>query len=178
MPRVLVLLVFGFAVPAALGAVVARKDLPTMVQEAEVICLGSVIALESNWDEQHGVIYSLATIKVRQILKGAEPGETLVVRYLGGTVGDIGMSVPGAPAFRSGEDVLLFLTPEEDGSYCVIGMSQGKYAIEYDESTGTAYAKPDLSGLMFLDEREETEIAHVPLQELLTWIEELLAPPE
>lgn len=174
----LVLVVLALAVSAALGAVLLRMDLPEMVEEAQVICLGRVAAIESEWDEHRGVIYSFATIKLQRIIKGDGTGDTLVVRYLGGKVGDVGMSVPGAPSFRTDEDVLLFLTAEEDGSYSVMGMSQGKYEIELDEDSGIAYAKPDLSGVMFLGEEGKMEMAPVPLQEMVTWIEELLGSAE
>jgi len=175
---VLALTALVLAAPLALGAALVRKDIPTMVEEADVICLGTVVALESRWDEAHGLIYSLATVEVGQILKGDEVSNKLVVRYLGGTVGDVGMSVPGAPTFQAGEDVLLFLAPEEDGSYSVAGMSQGKYTIERDEPSGITYAKPELRGLTFIGGEEDAMGEPMPLQELLTWIEELLASME
>ncbi len=178
MTGVLLIVALAYAVPCAFGAVLVRKNLPELVDEAELICLGTVTNVESRWDEHRGVIFSFATVELQRTLKDGEDGSSVVVRYLGGKVGDVGMSAPGTPSFQVGEDVLLFLTPEEDGTYSVVGMSQGKYAIEYDESSGTEYANPELSGVMLIQESDEPEPGRVPLSDLLGLIDALVGSGE
>jgi len=59
---------------------------------------------------------TLTLFKSIEILKGALPGETFTVRLPGGTVGDVGWWVPGAPRFLPQQEAVLFLFPLADQS--------------------------------------------------------------
>ena len=74
----------------------------------------------------------------------------VVVRTLGGEVGNIGMKVSGTPQFTLGEEVIVFLRndPVDPTQFQVIGMSQGKFHVERPEKGG-AVAIPSLEGLAF-----------------------------
>lgn len=67
-------------------------------------------------------------VQVERVLKGYVAGSTVVVRVLGGIGPDgIGLRIWGAPRFRDGDRVLLFLTPREDGTYAVLHLMLGAF---------------------------------------------------
>ena len=60
----------------------------------------------------------------------------LVVTQPGGVVGKLKVEVPGAASYRSGEEVVLFLTPDGRGKFHVNGLSQGRFDVVKDTQTG------------------------------------------
>jgi len=129
----LILLVCVFAVAACVtpaGAVVAKKDLAQLGQEANSVITGKVIAIESRLDKDDGLINTYVTVRVREHLKGKPTASEVIIRVPGGEVGDMGLAVSDAPWFEAGEDVMVFLTPELKGAYSVVGWYQGKLTIK------------------------------------------------
>ncbi|MEE8137490.1 MAG: hypothetical protein V3T81_01250, partial [Thermoanaerobaculia bacterium] len=83
-------------------------------------------------------------IQVERVLKGYVAGSTVVVRVLGGIGPDgIGLRIWGAPFFRPGERVLLFMEPREDGTYAVLHLMLGAF-YELEEG-GRRWAVRNLS---------------------------------
>src|SRR5690606_27847122 len=76
-----------------------------------------------------------------------KPGETIVFTVMGGTVDDLSQMVAGEATFRKGDKVLVFLEERGNGTMGVIGLSQGKYAIEQLPGSDIEIAAPDLSDL-------------------------------
>jgi hypothetical protein len=129
----LILLVCLFAIAACAapaGAVVVKKDLAQLGQEAHSIITGRVIAAESRWDTDDGLINTYVTVRVREHLKGKPTAPEVIIRVPGGEVGEMGLAVSDAPWFDPGEDVLVFLTPELKGAHSVVGLYQGKLTIK------------------------------------------------
>lgn len=73
---------------------------------------------------QDGLIYSTITIDVSKTYVGKQ-NRTESVTVLGGKIGDVRLSVSGAPQFHSEEDVLLFLDDDQ-----VVGFGQGRFNVE------------------------------------------------
>ena len=73
---------------------------------------------------QDGLIYSTITIDVSKTYVG-KLNRTESVTVLGGKIGDVRLSVSGAPQFNSEEDVLLFLDDDQ-----VVGFGQGRFNVE------------------------------------------------
>src|SRR6202008_4167500 len=63
------------------------------------------------------------------VLKGAPESDRILVRNLGGSVGDVGLDVEGAAEFRRGEQALVLLKRVEGGRFPPWGMKFGKYQI-------------------------------------------------
>jgi len=106
------------------------------VNAAELILEGTVSERASAWNEAHSRIYTNVTIVVKEYLKGTMTEKSVVVRHLGGEVGDVGEVYSGIARFEEDEEVLVFLRrEEEDSSYRLIGGTQGKYQITLDEDT-------------------------------------------
>ncbi|HEX2272027.1 MAG TPA: hypothetical protein VHH35_20965 [Pyrinomonadaceae bacterium] len=115
----------------------AALSLEDMVDQSEVIAIGSVVDTKSVWVDRS--LVTLANVAVSETLKGDESTTTLTVALPGGV--DINRKVPvamsyaGAPKMTPGEDVFVFLTNSSEvaGSYTVAGFSQGKFSIVKDE---------------------------------------------
>ncbi|HEU4711652.1 MAG TPA: hypothetical protein VFS76_08815 [Pyrinomonadaceae bacterium] len=110
-------------------------SLEDMVQQSDVIAIGSCTETQSVWVDNS--LVTLAKVSVNETLKGTE-GD-LTVALPGGVDANrkfpVAMSYPGAPRMTPGEDVFLFLniSGEVSGSYTVAGFSQGKFSIVKDE---------------------------------------------
>jgi len=104
-------------------------------REAELIVEGKVTATRSEWNADHSRIYTHVTITVNEYLKGASSEQTVVVTHLGGEVGEVGEIYSGAVRFEEDEEVLVFISRDQQGRYGVTGGSQGKYSVTRDEST-------------------------------------------
>ena len=116
------------AVPVAMATLMRAMDLPELTASADQIVVGDVLSTESAWDSGHRNIYSTIEISVQESWKGATPGDGRIrIRQLGGTVGDIEMTVYGMPSFEPGERALIFLRHAG-----VVGMGQGKRRVHWD----------------------------------------------
>ena len=106
------------------------------VQASELILEGTVSSRVSAWNEDHSRIYTNVTIVVKEYLKGATTEKSVVVRHLGGEVGEVGEIYSEIARFEDEEEVLVFLRRDNpDAPYRLIGGAQGKYQITLDEDT-------------------------------------------
>ena len=60
--------------------------------------------------------FTIVTLKPLEIFKGAVPGDSFRLRLPGGQTGDGVWSVPGTPAFATGQEVILMVDAIADGS--------------------------------------------------------------
>lgn len=137
------------ALPAA-AALVEALSLEQLAARASLILRGTVQSSSSAWDASGRRIVTHTRILVSEVLAQhgpaqAEVGKTLEVRTPGGNVGAIGQSVPGAPRFTPGEEVLLFLEPVTQG-WTPVGLALGKFTLRPDDR-GVLRAVRDLTGL-------------------------------
>lgn len=138
--------------PASADAtVMVPTTLEAMSVEAVLVVTGRVLAQESAWDQAHRKIFTYTEIQVLERIAGEGDPKTIVVRTMGGEVGDIGMKVSGVPKFKPEEEVLVFLRndPVEAGTFQVIGMSQGKFRL-VRQADGKVMAVPSVEGLAFV----------------------------
>ncbi len=103
---------------------------------AEVVAVGKVTAMRSEWNKDRTRIYTKVTISVDQYVKGEQVEKTLTITHLGGEVGDVGELYSGTPKFRKDEEVLVFVKKDKLGNLRVTGGARGKYTITKSESTG------------------------------------------
>ena len=111
-------------------------ELKDLSKGADVILTGKVTQQTSSWNEDNTRIYTEATIQVEEYLKGNNNESSVVVRYLGGEVGDVGELYSHMPRFDNDEEVLVFLTRDKQNSnYKVFNGQQGKINIIEDPTT-------------------------------------------
>ncbi|MBI4524118.1 MAG: hypothetical protein HY695_09940 [Deltaproteobacteria bacterium] len=124
---------------------------PLSIQEltrrAKIVIIGTVADIGSEWDKSKSVIMTRVQVLAEESLKGlTQPVDRVEFFQLGGKVGEITSVVGGAPFYREGERLLLFLTRHEDGTLRVIGQFQGKFDVELDPVSGAEMALRRLPG--------------------------------
>lgn len=134
------------AVPAG-ATIVKSLSLDDLAREADVVVHGVVEAQEATWNETRSRIYTVTRVRVVDSLKGpAKADETLSIRQIGGSLDGLTQTIVGNAKLRKGEEVVLFLDRDEErGLHYVVGMAQGKYAV--DRSGDAPRVVRDLDGL-------------------------------
>jgi len=113
------------------------NELKSMSENADLIVTGKVINQNSSWNKDKTRIYTQATIQVEESLKGNTGGSSVVVRYLGGEVGDVGELYSHMPKFEDQEEVLVFLKKNNNNiDYKVFNGENGKISVINDPKTG------------------------------------------
>ena len=119
------------AVPAANAAIQAAATFDEKVENASSIVLGKCVKSESRLDPSGRWILTYSTFDVEKSLKGvAQQQITLVVP--GGTVGSLHQETIGMPAFREGEEQVVFVKNTRFGP-TVLYFDQGAYSVTKDD---------------------------------------------
>lgn len=124
------------------GTTVQRMELSQLVSTSDNIVQGRVESVEARFENKAAFTY--VSVIVDDPLKG-EPRRAVLVRQLGGKIGALNVSAAGMPRFKPGDSVILFLRNRRDGTFDVVGLSQGKYDIVNDSAIA------NVSGISVLD---------------------------
>lgn len=164
--------------PRAHATIIEAVPLEELVSRADHVVIATVVATEAHYDER-GRIVTDVRIRVDSTMKGpARTGSELIVRRIGGVVGDIGMRVEGEPQLDTGDLRLLFL--RDRGLYCrPVGMSQGALPIRAEN--GQTWVESGTTGLALV-RREGVQLVPataavtepVPLEAILERIRALV----
>lgn len=120
----------GFLVGRAEASVVLALDMRELVQGSAQVVVATALRQESRYDSRRRIVTDV-TLRVDQTLKGeSRTGDTLVVRRLGGAIGEIGMRVEGEPAFAVGQRSIVFARRTPAGVLRPVGMAQGVMPIQ------------------------------------------------
>ncbi len=144
----------GALLPNLASASVARGvKLDELVRRSAHIFRGRPLEAYSEWarfgEERRIVTYT--RIRVDEPLVGAGEPE-LLVRTLGGTVGDLGQIVHGEAQLLINEDCVAFLMTQRDGVLAVTAMAQGHYPLSGD-SSGVLRLNPSRQLPVLLDDK-------------------------
>ncbi len=115
------------SIPAR-ATVLIPADLGELSRDALAIARGRVVALDPQWNEDHGTIETIVTLEVESYLKGSL-GSTLRFRVPGGELGRFRSVVVGAPAFAVDQRVVVFLGARGPSVPHLLGMSQGVFRV-------------------------------------------------
>jgi len=133
------------AVPAQ-GTVMTYFTTSDLTEKSSEVVQGKVQQQQSVMAGGH--LWTDTYIRVTETLKGkARPGQTLIVRQLGGETLTLGMRASGSATFVRGEEVLVFLRPVKN-HHVVVGMCLGKFSLRRD-AAGQGMAYRDFSGAVF-----------------------------
>ncbi|VVS95029.1 hypothetical protein [Desulfoluna spongiiphila] len=123
------ILLFLFSVPTTSATTVIPVSLTQLTQKVDTIVAGVVRETHAYWDE--GRIYTDVTLETMEFLKHptAHRPETIVVRTMGGQIGDMRMEVHGVPDLALDEEVVLFLRQHGE-DYTIYGLYYGLCRIE------------------------------------------------
>jgi hypothetical protein len=115
-------------VASASATVLVPADFAEMVSGSQLVVYGRVVDVRSQMVGDRRTIESVVTVSVAQAIKG-DPGATVSVRVPGGVVGRYRRVMVGAPSFRPGEEVVLFLSGRPPAIPMPFGLSQGVYRV-------------------------------------------------
>jgi len=156
---VLALGVLLLATPARASQVI-HLDTRGLTHESSDIVIGRVGEQHAHWNDAHTMIVTDVVIHVSQSLKGAG-GDQLTLTQVGGEVDGMRYSIPGSPAFRAGEEVLIFAWRDRTGRPQVDGLAQGKFEIDRDPASGARVVQRSMPGLGIQDVKR---LAAAPLE--------------
>ena len=158
-------LAFALLINAALALTSrpARASLDVTVSLADLARWSSAVAVVTTLDGQSewegGRIVTLSRVRIDAVVAGGASSSELLVRTLGGTIGDVAQRVDGEPKLVPGRRCLLFLQRFEDGVFGVSARAQGQFEVRRDES-GRAFLA-ESAGLGTLVDRPAASREHV-----------------
>jgi hypothetical protein len=101
-----------------------------VARESALVVRGTVTGVYSAWDDAHETIFSYATVRVKHYIGETTGPDVLMVREVGGTVGNYTQQAIGFPELREGEEVVLMLNKWDDSAdWRINAYNQGKYLV-------------------------------------------------
>jgi len=162
-----------FLIQSSPAGVYERQSLSKMVDKSVLIVEGRVDKTQSRWNDQKTMIYTDIQISIDNVIKGGDAGRMVVVRLIGGRVGDTAVFVLGRPSLHAGERVLLMLKENSHSylsqfigateatnlgkSYRIVGAGQGKFNIAED-SQGQEVVIQDTADMNFISNVSTKEL--------------------
>lgn len=134
-------LLLAISTQATTAIMMTDEDL---IVSSRAIVKGQVTKIESQYGE-NGNIFTYITVDVEHVYKGQIAEKTIVIRQLGGRMGDRVAQVYGSPQFVKGEKVLLYLNTANDGALHVAHLFIGKFQIIKDDN-GKRLVKRTIDG--------------------------------
>jgi len=108
---------------------------------SSAIVAGRVTSIGTGRDLRTGAVHTYVTVAVETVFKGDIAEREIVVKQLGGRIGDQVSLVFGQAEFAAGESVLLFLEVRpRDRTLYTTALWQGKWTLERDQTTGLSIA--------------------------------------
>ena len=120
--------------PASATSVLA-PDFDSMVNRSELIFSGRMIGQHCEWRQVEGrrIIVTIVSFDVLAAHKG-QPGRTIDLQFLGGTIGDVSLDVSEMPKFKQGERAVLFVEGNGVNASPLIGFYHGRFKLEHDSA--------------------------------------------
>ena len=137
---------FAATIPSTARATILKPlTVEQLAVRSERIVVGKVVARKSRWNRSATRIVTEVTVRITERLKEKNNrAKTVKFSRLGGRVGRLEMRVLGAPRFRQGDRVLVFLTRRNNRLY-VTGMLQGRFRLRVDPASGKTIATRSLT---------------------------------
>ena len=106
-----------------------------LTSRSDVVVIGTVSGMQSEWNSEKTRITTRVTIDVREFLKGGNGEQQITVLTPGGEIGDVGEMYSGAARFRHHEEVVVFGHKKTGHDHEVVGGDQGKVPVIEDKLT-------------------------------------------
>jgi hypothetical protein len=121
--------------------VLLPADLGELARGSQAIIHGRVTSVRAEWVAGHRRIDSFVTVEATEYFKG-DFGRAVTFRVPGGQIGRYRSVTVGAPVFREGDEVVLFLGARGPSVPYVLGLSQGVFRVVTDVSSGRRLVTP------------------------------------
>lgn len=113
-----------------------RPTTEDLAQRADVVVIGKVTAVKSEWSADRSRIYSKVTVLVDEHIKGDDPRQSVVIATPGGEIDGVGEVYSHTARFKEDEQVIVFATKDQQGKLNVVGGDEGKLTVSKDKLTG------------------------------------------
>jgi hypothetical protein len=135
MRRVAVFVAFVILSAAVQATVLIPIEFRELVAIAPVIVHGRVVEVRSAFVDGRRAVETFVTIEAAEYFKG-DLGAEITVRVPGGQVGRYRTVFIGAPEFRQGDELVLFLKNSGSPLPYIVGLSQGAFRVVTDARSG------------------------------------------
>ncbi len=125
-------------------------DQEQLAEMSVAAVVGTVVEISSGREAVDGGIRTDIRIEVEDVLFGDVDG-VVVVREVGGRVGDTEEWTYGTPVYRVGERVVVFLSENDDGTYRTTSMALGKFEAVDGEGESLGLVRDLGEGVQLLD---------------------------
>ena len=162
----------------AAATIVRALTLPALVQRSRRIVVVTALDAESHFEDlgRRRRIVTDTRVRVEEKLaKGEGIEQELMVRTLGGSVGDLGERVHGQAQLLLGEPCVCFLLQAPDGLHYVNGMAQGHYPLR-GAATRRLVQSPDLAEIVDMSSSAVKQLVGVSLSDASDRIRTMVAP--
>ena len=138
--RTIVLLAFAWTViligPNSLRCQPKKSLTDQLSQEADVIVVGNVNHLASEWDATKSRIQTRVTIAVSDVIKGGAGSQSVTIVVPGGEVDGVGEWYSHTASFKKDEDVVVFAKKDPKGNFRIASGQMGKFTVKKDPASG------------------------------------------
>lgn len=155
MRRVLGTTLIVMAACLAWATMVKPMSVEQLSTAASNIVEGQASESWTSWNATHTRIYTYTRVKVSRALKGT-PGDTVVVKQVGGSAGGYTQHVAGVQPMQNGENAVLFLRPSVagDGTMVIVGLMQGHFRVARDSQSGATVVSNGVIGAEEMSSRK------------------------
>jgi hypothetical protein len=115
-------------------------SIEALTQKSDLILQGTVLSKTTQRDST-GQIYTKVELAVAEVWKGSVSSNRFTILQGGGTLGEQTTVITGQAKFEIGEEVVAFLVVTPNGNGVILGLSQGKFRVWQDKSTGEKYSR-------------------------------------
>jgi hypothetical protein len=167
-------LVGGLVERAALASVVRAVPLPDLVRGSSAVLVLTVLDAESHFGDvgRRRRIVTDTRCRVEDVLaKGRGISSEVMVRTLGGTVGDLGEQVQGQARLGLGATCVEFLVKGSSDLHYVNAMAQGHYPLV--ERPARLTQSPDLGSIIDFEASAVRELVGRSLSDARARVQEL-----
>jgi hypothetical protein len=123
------------------AVVVIPMTFEQLVDEAAAVVYARVAEVRGQWTLDRRSIDSVVILEPLQYMKG-DLGPAVAMRVPGGEVGGVVNVVPGAPSFREGDLVVVFVKSRGPAMLTPLGFTQGVFRVAFDSATGQMMVMP------------------------------------
>ena len=142
------------------GFAQVNPGIAELTQRSDLIVVGRVNKVESEWNQDRTRIYSKISVSVNEFLKGQSAGTEISFLQPGGEVGEVGEVYSDIPRFKKSENVLLFLEKDKSNNLRVTNGMDGKFSYTVKAASGEKMIGGRINLNDFISEIKKNELLH------------------
>jgi hypothetical protein len=132
---ILAILLIVIFIPQLAHSQVKSATMNELTTAADMIIIGKVQEMNSEWNDQKTRIYTRVTLSVDECMKGDPSVQSIELRQPGGEIGEIGEFYSHTAKFAEEEEVLLFVEKDKQNKLHICHGINGKFSIKLNQLT-------------------------------------------